>query len=242
MPEEPFSKQAKDTSYGRKARAGDARPFMPAIIVDRWPAHRSFAPIVSGLAQAIREGSLRLAEDCHRPRHSPNISASPATPRSGLEQLIAEGHVEGRIGAGTDVASSAAKQLLQIEPRGPIAQPTVNSARRYRAAPPSSCRFDPKEPWDEAGAIRAFRVGRPRSISFLMPCGNVCWCEAGARGAPNYLTTGGSQRTSAGDRGISWHCARRALNGGQRDRGRRRTARHRSGHSCAGGGRSAGMD
>jgi GntR family transcriptional regulator/MocR family aminotransferase len=142
-----------------KRGAGDARPFMPAIIVDPLAGTPQFRQLYEGLAQAIREGQFAPGSRLPSTRAlAEHLGVARNTAHLAFEQLIAEGYVEGRIGAGTFVASALPEQLLQVEPRGPIAQPAVNSARPLSRRTAKLLSIYPREPWDEAGRIRAFRV------------------------------------------------------------------------------------
>jgi GntR family transcriptional regulator / MocR family aminotransferase len=142
-----------------KREAGDARPFMPAIIVDPLAGTPQFRQLYEGLAQAIREGQFAPGSRLPSTRAlAGHLGVARNTAHLAFEQLIAEGYVEGRIGAGTFVASALPEQLLQVEPRGPIAQPAVNSARPLSRRTAKLLSIYPREPWDEAGRIRAFRV------------------------------------------------------------------------------------
>ena len=165
-------------------RVPAANPVVPAIIVD--PASRTpqFRQLYEGLAQAIREGQFapgsRLPSTRALARH---LGLSRNTAHLAFEQLIAEGYLEGRLGAGTYVASTLPEQLLQIEPRGPIAQPAVNSARPLSRRTAKLLSIYPHEPWHDAGRSRAFRVMPaldqfPRALWQRLLV--RCWREGGA--------------------------------------------------------------
>src|SRR6185369_11385993 len=86
---------------------------MPAIIVDPMSDIPQFRQLYDGLAQAIREGQFAPGSRLPSTRAlAQHLGIARNTAHLSFEQLIAEGYLEGRVGAGTFVASALPEQLL----------------------------------------------------------------------------------------------------------------------------------
>jgi DNA-binding GntR family transcriptional regulator len=84
-----------------KREAGKAPPFMPAIIVDPLAGTPQFRQLYEGLARAIREGQFAPGSGLPSTRAiAEQLGVARNTAHLAFEQLIAEGYVEGRVGAG----------------------------------------------------------------------------------------------------------------------------------------------
>ncbi|HSS00489.1 MAG TPA: PLP-dependent aminotransferase family protein, partial [Kofleriaceae bacterium] len=131
----------------------------PIVALDRRLARPLHRQLYDGYREAILDGRLRPGQRLPSTRtlaHDLDVSRIPVV--TAFEQLVAEGYVESRVGAGSFV--SPALPAPPASAPGPAA-----SARRPgpRRVPPSPL-ATPDEPWLELRG--AFRVGQPALDEF----------------------------------------------------------------------------
>lgn len=131
----------------------------PIVVLDRRLARPLHRQLYDGYRQAILDGRLRPGQRLPSTRtlaHELDVSRIPVV--TAFEQLVAEGYVESRVGAGSFVSPALAARPASVP--GPTA-----SARRPgpRRVPPSPLAM-PVEPWLELRG--AFRVGQPALDEF----------------------------------------------------------------------------
>lgn len=134
------------------------------IAVDRKagkPLHRQ---IYDGYRAAIVEGRLRPGQRIPSTRVlATEIAVSRFPVLNAYAQLLAEGYLESRVGAGTVVSGSLPEQLTRSEPAGAIRKPSESGPRLVAtrcAAMPGSKAF----PWLRSWG--AFRVGQVAFAQF----------------------------------------------------------------------------
>jgi GntR family transcriptional regulator/MocR family aminotransferase len=135
-----------------KHHPSPARQSFPAIIVNAANPVPMFRQLYDGLAQAIRRRQFPAGAKLPSTRaFAQHLNVSRNTVHLAFEQLIAEGYLEGRPGAGTYVARTLPEQLLQFAERpnpGPLRPGRTRPLSKRTAA---LLKVYPREPWVSRG-------------------------------------------------------------------------------------------
>ena len=144
-----------------KHHPSPARQSFPAIIVNAANPVPMFRQLYDGLAQAIRRRQFPAGAKLPSTRaFAQHLNVSRNTVHLAFEQLIAEGYLEGRPGAGTYVARTLPEQLLQFAERPDPAHSGRAGRARFRSAPRPCSRSTRANP-GSAAATRFFGSSRP---------------------------------------------------------------------------------
>jgi GntR family transcriptional regulator/MocR family aminotransferase len=120
------------------------------------PLHRQ---LYDGLREAILSGRLRPGARLPSTRTlAGDLGASRNTVLAAFGQLLAEGYVEGRVGAGTTVAAMLPETLLRARPE---AAGTERPGRRPRLSRRGALLVGTRVSLARGGAARPFRPGLP---------------------------------------------------------------------------------
>lgn len=136
-------------------------PTLPIIAVDRASATPLYRQLYEGYREAILDGRLRAGQRLPSTRSlAREIQISRIPVLNAFEQLLAEGYLESRVGAGTFVASGLPDELTT--PARPtsarkVAHPGPRSPRVFSRGPVSLLQPEP-EPWLKGWG--AFRVSQ----------------------------------------------------------------------------------
>ncbi|OQW54369.1 MAG: GntR family transcriptional regulator [Proteobacteria bacterium SG_bin9] len=142
-----------------RTHASRARQSFPAIIVNATNPAPLFRQLYDGLAEAIRLGQFPAGSKLPSTRAlAQHLRVSRNTVHLAFEQLIAEGYLEGKIGAGTYVAQTLPEHLLQFAER-----PGAGSVRSGKTRPLSKrtatlLKVYPREPWAGRSNRKIFPV------------------------------------------------------------------------------------
>jgi GntR family transcriptional regulator/MocR family aminotransferase len=140
-----------------------ASGILPMVAIDRsssMPLHRQ---IYDGFRSAILEGRLRPGQRIPSTRVlAAEIRVSRFPVLNAYAQLLAEGYLESRVGAGTVVSSSLPEQLTSSRPASTKAIPAKHGPRPV-ATRSSVLPLKENFPW--IVHLGAFRVGQVASIS-----------------------------------------------------------------------------
>lgn len=162
-------------------------PFL-AIHLDR----RGRVPLQRQLYDAVRSAILdgRLAPDDRLPATralAADLAVSRNTVTGAFEQLLAEGYLEARVGAGTFVAASLPEDLLRAAAPAtrvePGAAPRLSKRGRMLASTPVS-------PSRARDAIRPFQTGIPALDAFPIDLWSRLAARASRRSAPAHMGYG----------------------------------------------------
>ncbi len=138
----------------------------PQLSVDAGAAEPMFRQLYERLRSAVLAGELRAGTRLPSTRALASaLGVSRNTVMASFEQLLAEGYLEGRVGAGTYVTHTLPDDLLRLrEQAGPIeattgsAKPLSRRGELLTATPVSYARLP--------GPPRPFRIGVPAADAF----------------------------------------------------------------------------
>lgn len=141
-------------------------PFATTIMLNPTSEVPLYRQLYDGLREAILSGRLSGKSRLPSTRTlSDELNISRNTVMTAFEQLLAEGYLEGRIGAGTYVASVLPEELLQAKPKTKNSTPPVikkgrslSERGKILAATPVSAS---RNHGSDLSAPRAFQMGLP---------------------------------------------------------------------------------
>jgi GntR family transcriptional regulator/MocR family aminotransferase len=132
---------------------------LPTMVVDATAATPLFRQLVEALAEAIRTGQFGPGTKLPSTRVlAAHLRVSRNTVHVAFEQLIAEGYLEGRQGAGTYVVQLLPEQLLQVEAEALDTSVVSTDERPVSRRTAKLMEIYPQAPWVSRGRSNAFRV------------------------------------------------------------------------------------
>ena len=133
---------------------------LPVIPLDRGSATPLYRQIYDGYRRAIAERRLRAGQRLPSTRSlAEELAVSRIPVLNAFEQLLAEGYVESRVGAGTYVAASLPGELVPAPRRVSPRRAPERRARRPIAGRAEAILRDALPPWLKGTG--AFSVGQP---------------------------------------------------------------------------------
>ena len=141
-----------------------ASGILPVVAIDRSSSRPLHRQIYDGFRSAILDGRLRPAQRIPSTRVlAAEIRVSRFPILNAYAQLLAEGYLESRVGAGTVVTSSLPEQLTSSRPPSTKSMPPTHG-RRPVATRSSMLQLKESFPWSVH--LGAFRVGQVAFAQF----------------------------------------------------------------------------
>ena len=141
---------------------------IPAIAIDRTSARPLFRQIYEGYREAIVDRRLRPGQRLPSTRGlAAELEISRVPVLNAFDQLLAEGYLESRVGAGTYVAGSLPGEPSAAGERPVARGPAPRPGRRVVSRAPAVLLRAAPEPWFQGWG--AFRVAEPDVDHFPFP-------------------------------------------------------------------------
>src|SRR6516164_2443023 len=141
---------------------------IPAIAIDRTSARPLYRQIYEGYREAIVERRLRPGQRLPSTRGlASELEISRVPVLNAFDQLLAEGYLESRVGAGTYVAGSLPGEPLIANDRSVARGPAPRAGRRVVSRAHTVLLRAESEPWLQGWG--AFRVSEPDVDHFPFP-------------------------------------------------------------------------